>query len=91
MKRAARQAVTLRNLPPDLDRLVERRAREKHLSLNKAVISLLEEAAGVRESRGKRRVYHDLDALAGRWTAEEAAEFEALLADQRAVDEEVWR
>jgi hypothetical protein len=39
----------------------------------------------------RRRVYHDLDALAGTWTAEEASEFLKALADFEQVDQELWR
>ena len=88
MKKAMKPAVTLRNLPPELARWVERRARERSMSLNKAVISLLEEAAGTGLRPGKKRVYHDLDGLAGRWSVHEASMFEAALAEQRGFDEE---
>jgi hypothetical protein len=91
MKKAKKPAVTLRNLPPQLARLVERRARERSMSLNKAVISLLEEAAGTGLRPGKKRVYHDLDGLAGKWSVREASAFEAALAEQRGIDQEHWR
>ncbi len=38
--------VTLRKLSPEVSKVVQRRARERGTSINKAVISLLEEAAG---------------------------------------------
>jgi len=34
--------------------------------------------------------YHDLDSLAGTWTADEADEFDRRLAEQRQVDEAAW-
>ena len=40
------KAVTLRNLPPKLDRTIRQRARQKRVSVNKAVIALLEEHLG---------------------------------------------
>ena len=33
---------------------------------------------------------HDLDRLAGTWTDEEAAAFDARLVEQRKVDPEMW-
>jgi hypothetical protein len=82
--------VTLRKLPPEVSKVVQRRARERGTSINKAVISLLEEAAGIRR-RGGSALYHDLDALAGSWTKEEAATFEEVLRKQRRVDPELWQ
>ena len=38
-------AITLRNLPPNLARIVQQRAKQKNTSVNKAVIELLEEPA----------------------------------------------
>ena len=83
--------VTLRKIPPEVSKVIERRAKERGTSINKAVIGLLEEAAGIsRKGRGS-TFYHDLDALAGSWTKEEAAMFEEVLRKQRRVDPELWQ
>lgn len=82
-------AVTLRNLPKKLDQSIQRRAKENGISVNKAVISLLEERLGMKS--GKPPVeYHDLDALAGAWTKAEADAFDKRLAKQRFIDPELW-
>jgi hypothetical protein len=83
--------VTLRNLPPELARAIRRKADEKHTSVNKVVISLLEESAGMRGKKTDKPLYHDLDTLAGSWTEEEASAFEKALARQRAIDPELWQ
>jgi hypothetical protein len=85
------KVVTLRKLPPEVGRAIQRRARERGTSISKAVISLLEEAAGIRRKGQGATLYHDLDALAGSWTKEEAATFEAYLRKQRRVDRELWQ
>lgn len=84
------RTITLRSIPHDLARIIEKRAREKRLSLAKAVIDLCEEAAGIRKAARPVR-HHDLDALAGTWTKEEGAAFEAALGEQRKIDPELWR
>ena len=81
--------ITLRNLPPAVASAIRRRAMAKKTSLNKAVISLLEEGLGVRQRAGT--AYHDLDDLAGSWVREEAETFEAALREQRTIDRNVWR
>lgn len=82
-------AITLRNIPPELQDAIRKRAGTYGLSLNKTVIRMLEEAAGQRTSAVP-TLYHDLDHLAGTWSAAEAAAFEASLAEQRSVDPEIW-
>jgi hypothetical protein len=85
------KVVTLRKVPPEVSKVVQRRARERGTSINKAVISLLEEAVGIRRKAHGPTLYHDLDALAGSWTKEEAATFEEVLRKQRRVDPELWQ
>ncbi len=83
--------VTLRNLPPELARIIRQKADENRTSLNKAVISLLEERAGIRGKKQDKSLHHDLDALAGSWTKEETSTFEKALAQQRAIDPDLWK
>lgn len=85
------KTVTLRKLPPDLARMIEQRAREEGLSLTRTIIQLLQESAGQRAEKGRASLHHDLDALAGSWTGEDAATFDEALARQRAVDPELWK
>jgi hypothetical protein len=75
-------AITLRNIPPSLQEVIQRRADTDGLSLNKTVIRMLEEAAGQRTT-GARELHDDLDHLAGTWSEEEAAAFESALMEQR--------
>ncbi len=81
------KAVTLRNVPPELADQLEKEAAAAGTSMNKTVIRLLERATGI---AGRRRRHHDLDHLAGSWSAEEAHDFERELARQRRVDPELW-
>lgn len=84
------KAVTLRNLPASLDRTIRQRAKKKGVSVNKVVISLLQDHLGESEVQPVRR-YHDLDGLAGSWSKQEAEAFEKTLAQQRAIDPEMWK
>lgn len=78
------KAVTLRNLPASLDRTIRQRAKKQGVSVNKVVISLLQDHLGESEPRPARR-YHDLDGLAGSWGRQEAEAFDKALARQRAI------
>jgi plasmid stability protein len=84
------KAITLRNLPREVERVVRQRAAKGRLSVNKAVIKLLEEHLGLSE-KPHSVVYNDLDDLAGSWTKKDALRFEKYLARQRAIDPELWK
>lgn len=84
------KTITLRNLPPQIERKVEEKSRELGLSLNKTVARLLEECLlpSARPLGGRR--YRDLDHLAGTWRPEEADELDESLDEQRRIDPELW-
>ena len=82
--------ITIRSIPDEVKKTVQKEAERKGVSLNKAIISLLERAVGTTE-RKKKVLYHDLDHLAGLWSREEAASFDKTLKAQRKVDAELWK
>ena len=83
------EEITLRNMPRDLQHVILERAERENLSLNKAILRLLEEASGLGPEHRHRR--HDLDELAGTWSASEHAAFLAELKRHRTIDEAWWR
>jgi plasmid stability protein len=84
------KAIPLRNLPTSLVRIIRQRAKKKGVSVNKVVISLLQDHLGEAEARPVRR-YYDLDGLAGSWSKQEAEAFDKTLAQQRTIDPEIWK
>ena len=84
-------AITLRNLPPDLARLIRQKAKADGTSLNRTVINLLREKVSAPKVRPKQTRYRDLDALAGSWTKKQADEFDRELTAQRKIDPEMWK
>ncbi len=84
-----KRAITLRNIPPAVEKAIRAKALERKISANRAVIELLEERLGV---AGRKRVlHHDLDALAGTWSEEDAKEFDEALREIRQIDPEIWK
>ena len=83
-------AITVRNLPPAVAKAVKEKARREKLSLNKAIVRLIEETTGAEKGK-KKIVHHDLDHLAGTWSEAEYQEFMAALREQREIDPEMWR
>jgi plasmid stability protein len=83
--------ITIRSIPDEVKKTVQKEAARKGVSLNKAIISLLEQAVGAKAPEKKKVLYHDLDHLAGLWSREEAAAFDKSLKAQRKVDTELWK
>ncbi len=59
------KAITLRNLPPEITKAIQQRAKRNKTSVNKAAIGLLEEFLAKRPQKKEKVRYHDLDHLAG--------------------------
>ena len=85
------KAITVRNLPPEVARAIREKAKKEKISLNRAVISLLEEATGQTAAPRKEVLHHDLDEFFGCWSKEEADEFDEALREQRQIDPEMWK
>jgi hypothetical protein len=84
------KAITLRNIPPDVARAVQRRASQEGQSLNKAVLELVAEGAGLKMTR-HRPGNHDFDEFVGRWSKREADAFDRHLRKLRKIDPELWK
>lgn len=81
------KAMTLRNIPEELARELQREKARRGESLNQLAIDLMSEALGLK-GNGKRS--NGLAELAGSWSAEELEEFERVTAQFEQVDEELW-
>ncbi|PYQ28590.1 MAG: hypothetical protein DMF56_15245 [Acidobacteria bacterium] len=83
------KAITLRNIPPEIQKAIRAKAKEQRISINRAVLELLQERVG--KPSKPRRKHTDLTHLAGTWSDAEAEEFDRSLREQRQIDEELWR
>lgn len=90
MRKKVAKAITVRGVSPDLARVIRRRADESGESVNRVVIRLLEEGAGVEKKR-KPVLHHDLDRFIGAWSRAEADGFDRALKEQRKIDRELWK
>ena len=90
MKKKGMKAISVRGVPPEVARVIRRKADETGESVNRIVIRLLEEGAGTGKKR-KPVLHHDLDGLIGAWSREEARSFNRALEDQRKIDPELWK
>ena len=83
--------LTVRGFGDELGAVMRRLAAREKISLNQAALRLLRRGAGLSEDvEQPATVGTSLDRLIGSWSAEEAEEFEAALADLEAIDEDAW-
>ena len=78
---------TLRNVPPEIDAALRRRARREGRSLNEMAIQALREATGTEGGIAEPR-RRDLSDVVGSWIAEPAVD--EALDRPREVDPELW-
>ena len=76
--------LTIRNVPAEVGRRLDRLSRERGQSLNTVVVGILTEVVGVDARRAR------LDRYAT-WTDDDVAEFAEALASQRVIDAGLWR
>lgn len=82
--------LTIRDVDERLGEALKQEAESLGLSVNRLVLQLLRESVGLLPRRAP-AIYTDLDHLAGTWSAEEAAQFERQLTEQRPIDDALWR
>ena len=80
--------ITLRQIPPAIEKRLRAMAGARGASLNTTIISVLARALGVPEGDEKAR---DLSDLAGTWSEQEAAEFDENVRAFEQIDEDLWR
>jgi plasmid stability protein len=76
--------LTIRNLPDEVANRLKALSAEKKMSVNAAVVSILEKAVGIQGRRERIERYVT-------WTDADLAAFEASLEAQRVVDDDLWR
>ena len=76
--------ISLRNLPPDVEKAILETSQREGISRNKATLRLLQ------ASLHKPAINHDFDEFIGTWSDAEADAFNAALAEMRKVDPADW-
>lgn len=83
--------ITLRGVDEELEQVLKEKAKREHTSMNKLVLRILRQNLIDEHDSVEFKTYHDLDHLAGSWTAEEAREFEEHISPFEQIDEEMWK
>ena len=69
---------------------LKKRAALEDASVNSLVLKLIDQGLGLLPAKPALKRHHDLDTLAGTWSAAEAAEFEAAIGPLQQVDSGLW-
>jgi hypothetical protein len=77
---------TLEGVPPAVDAALRERARVSGKSLNEVALEALAQGVGISATPRKRR---NLEDIAGSWIEDKA--FDEAIADQRQIDEDLWK
>ena len=83
------KSITIRGIGPDLDSELRRTAGENADSLNTTILKLLRKAVGLERPKPF-PLYHDLDDLAGTWSADDQKEFDMIQQSFEQIDKELW-
>lgn len=83
-------SLNIRGLDDETAAALREAARTRGVSINRHALELLRRGLGL-VPRHRAERHHDLDPLAGTWTAEEAEELAQALAAFEQVDEDLWR
>ncbi|MCH7224759.1 FitA-like ribbon-helix-helix domain-containing protein [Haloferula sp. A504] len=83
------KSITIHKLDDATEERLVARARSEGVSLNQLVKRLLRESLGVHNAAPDHR--RDFAAFCGRWSEQEAEEFDRAVAGFDEIDEEVWR
>ncbi len=85
--------LTIRGFDPELAVRIRALAKREGISLNKAVLLLLRQGAGIGDPESDSgAVGHALDRFVGTWTKREAEELELMVAEAFGqIDREMWR
>jgi hypothetical protein len=78
----------LRGVPSDVMALLKKEAKRLHISVNTLVLKMIERGLGFTRERP---IHHDLDHLAGAWSAQEEQVFKENIKPFEQIDKELWR
>ena len=81
--------ITLRGMDPEIEREIRRMAKKRGKSLNRVILDMICEHAGVTK-KDKKPLADSLKKLAGGWSEKDASEFLESIKSCEQIDEEMW-
>ena len=81
--------ICLRGIDDEVKKHLKSQAVQAGISVNALILKYISKAVGI--NSGDRKIYHDLDSLAGTWTDENPQEFFDSTSHFDKIDEEMWK
>jgi hypothetical protein len=78
----------LRGIPSEVMALLKREAKRLRTSVNGLMLQMIEQGLGFTRIKP---TYHDLDSLAGSWSAAEEKVFRQNIQSFEQIDKELWK
>jgi len=85
------KTISLRGIDDETAARLKEQARKENLSVNALILRLIRRGIGLAPGSTRHQRHQELDALAGTWSRDEAAQFLESIRDFEAVDEDLWR
>ena len=82
--------INLQGVDKSLVQQLREQAAQRNISLDTLVLDLVRLGLTTSQSQSQPQTYHDLDDLAGTWSAQDAESFERVVADFEKIDERLW-
>jgi hypothetical protein len=83
--------ISVRGIEPETLSKLKELAKKENTSVNALVLRLLDRSVGRGQEKPRYQRHEDLSELAGAWSPQEAAEFDANTASFGTIDPEQWR
>jgi DNA polymerase III delta subunit len=85
------EPLTITQLDQAATEWIEQEAQRSGMPIEAVARQLIYRGLEVERQLARQQRYHDLDALAGTWDAEEADEFHNAIADLNQIDPTLWQ
>ena len=84
-------SITIDNLDDEVLERLRNEAKRRGVAVSAVISELIEESLTPVSQAGAKEICHDLDALAGTWSDEQAEAFLRAVADFGTVDQDMWK
>ncbi|MCU7835967.1 MAG: hypothetical protein KZQ83_12045 [gamma proteobacterium symbiont of Taylorina sp.] len=83
--------LTIRGFEPELSEFIRSIAKKEQISMNQAVINLLQKATGIGKKKSSNCIGNSLDSFIGSWSDNEKKSFDSTISYFDKIDDDMWK